>query len=163
MKTLKVSFEGVVKILVAIGTVSMLSAMLICVTNIVTRVFKLPILGTYEFIELSSVPAVSFAMIYAALTKSNVSMELLFSKLPKGAQRVFAVLFTLLCLLISVFIAWSTISYAGKQFLAGEVTIVMRWPVYPFRCIFGIGMALVSIVFAIELVKTMRGGRDESH
>lgn len=152
-------WDKALKGMIVIGSWSMIAGMGICVANIFTRLFGIPILGTYEFIELAAIPMVCFAMVYTAHKRGNVSMELVYEMLPKKVQRILLFGNAMLASIFFFLITWNGLVYAAKQWTSKEATIVMRWPVYPFRILFGIVMIFVAAEFFCEAIDALRGRR----
>jgi TRAP-type C4-dicarboxylate transport system permease small subunit len=107
-------------------------------------------------VELGAVPMVAFALGYCALTQSNVVMDVVFTRLPHPVRTVLTVVTTFLSLGIWVLIAWQSAKSAIQQHLVGEITIIMKWPVYPLRYIFVLGAILLCLVLFVDLSKALR-------
>lgn len=144
------------KALSVIGVCCMVGMMLVVVANIISRFFDVPILGTYEAVELAAVPMVAFALGYCALTQNHVVVSIVLTRLRQSVRTILGVVTTLLSLGIWVLIAWQGAKYARQQWLVGEGTYVMGWPIYPLRYVFVLGVIVFCLVLFVDLFKALR-------
>jgi len=148
-----------ITVLTIVGAFSLVGIMLVVVANIISRVFKVPILGTYEAVELAAVPMVAFALGYCALMQGHVFMSMIIDRLSQPVRRVIAVVTTFLTLGIWVLIGWQVAKYARQQWLVGEATYIMSWPIYPLRYVFFLGIVVFCLVLFKDLFNALREGR----
>jgi TRAP-type C4-dicarboxylate transport system permease small subunit len=135
----------------------MVAMMTIVVVNIIGRMFGKAIIGTYEAVQLLIVVFVAFAIGYAAIKDAHVNMDIIVLRVSKPTQRVLAIISSIFTLGIWVLIAWFTLEFAGEQRLIGEHTIIMEWPIYPFRYIFALGAIVLCLVLLLVIIKTIKG------
>ena len=143
----------------AIGFVFLLILILIVIINIITRQFGLGILGTYEAVQLSISIMIGFAIAYAAICEMHVKVDILITRLSKRVQRVLYIITSLLTLSICTLMAYYGVKFALDQFSNKEGTIVMDWPIYPFRLIFIIGIIIMCFVLILEIIQKIRDGK----
>ena len=144
-------------LLAAVGVCFLVGMMLVIVANIISRLFDIPILGTYEAVELLAVPMVAFGIVYCALMQNHVAVTFVLTRLRQPVRRILAVVTTLLSLALWVLIAWKGAEFAGQQWQLGEATVVMNWPVYPLRCVFVLGTIVMCLLLFVDLFKALRG------
>ena len=159
MDNLTKFLRRIITVLTIAGAFSLVGIMLVVVANIISRVFKVPILGTYEIVELAAVPMVAFALGYCALMQGHVFMSMIIDRLSQPVRRVLSVVTTFLTLGTWVLIAWQVAKYARQQWLAGEATYIMNWPVYPLRYVFFLGVMVLCLLLSLDLFKALREGR----
>jgi TRAP-type C4-dicarboxylate transport system permease small subunit len=144
-------------VLTAIGFGCLMLMMTVVVVNIITRPFGHPIVGTYEAVQLLIVVMVTFAIGYAALEKSHISVDLLINHLSKSTRRILSIITSIITLCIWILISWYSFQFAWEQFLMGESTTIAGWPVYPFRYIFAIGATIMCLVMLLQIIKEIKG------
>jgi TRAP-type C4-dicarboxylate transport system permease small subunit len=146
----------VITVLTAVGCAFMVLSMLLIVMNIITRVFDKPIIGTYEGVKLAIGVMVSFAIGYTALKDGHVNMDMIIIRLPKIVQKILFIITSIISLGIWGLIVWFNLLFDGTQFLIKERTIIMEWPVYPFRYVFLLGAILMCLVFLSSIIKAIK-------
>ena len=145
-KTLIASFTHVLKWLSGVSVIGMM--LLVC-ANVVSRAFGHPIEGTYELVEISLLFVVSLSLAYGQTSKSHTAVELLTSRLSARLQNILATITSLVTLLIFLVISWRCILLALRLEEAGESTITLRIPLYPFLYVVAFNCLLVCIVIVL--------------
>jgi TRAP-type C4-dicarboxylate transport system permease small subunit len=137
--------------------------MLLTCTDVVLRLFRAPITGTYEVVGLLGSAFVSFSLAHTSLERGHIVVDFLFRKLSPSMQRAvdFVTLF-LSCALFGLF-TWQALRYGSNLRTAGEVSLTLQIPVYPFVFGVALGCGLLCVVllvklFGVVLRGTGRGG-----
>ncbi|MFC1535115.1 TRAP transporter small permease [Thermodesulfobacteriota bacterium] len=150
-------FAGIVYWLINVGTVIgsvfMVVLMLLIVTNIIMRFFKSPILGHYELVELFALVAVSFALVYAAMHKTHVAIEVLVSRFPQRVQAALEVFTSLFGLGFWAIIFWASAGIIPERVMKGETSHTLEIPYLPFRLFWVSALLLFCLVLIIDIVK----------
>ena len=60
----------------------------------------------------------------------------------------------------AVAIAWGAVIWTQSVLKAGQVTLVLRWPLAPFVIVEVIGASLLAVVVVVKLVNSFRVRRD---
>lgn len=140
----------------AIGTVALIAIVGIVMANIVLRFFGRAMLGTFEAVELLIVVMASFSIGYCAIKQSHVFVSIVIIRIPKRLQVILSIITTALGLGIWGLIIWCSAIFARQQWLKGEATDIMMWPVYPMRYVFIIGAIIVCLALLLELFRAIR-------
>jgi TRAP-type C4-dicarboxylate transport system permease small subunit len=147
-----------INLLIRVGAylaiVALVSMMLLTVCDVFLRyAFNCPILGGMEITESMMITLAFLAIAYCALEKGNVKMDILVSRLPSRGQVAFDIVGYILCLVLSIPMAWCYLTEAFDIQRLGQVSTILRIPAYPFYLVVFFGCTMLSIVLLIELVK----------
>jgi TRAP-type C4-dicarboxylate transport system permease small subunit len=141
--------------LLLLGTVGMIAAMLVGVADVVgTEFFGRPVLGTLEFTESTMVLVVFGALAYAQERRAHIRVELLYSHVgPRGKSFMEAVTH------IVAFIFFALVTWQGYVELEYSLEIMestmgsVRFPLWPARILLLVGVALLLLRLAIDIVQ----------
>lgn len=139
------------KLFDAAAGLCMLAVMLLVSANIVLRaVFKVPILGTYEYVGFLTSMAVGMAVAHCALKNGHIAVGFMVAKLPARLRAVIDGTTNTAAAVFFTFCAWHMFGYAGSFVSSGEVGLTTKIPFYPF--VYG----LVASLFLLCLVLYLR-------
>lgn len=141
--------------LLLLGTVGMIAAMLVGVADVVgTEFLGRPLLGTLEFTESTMVLVVFGALAYAQERRAHIRVELLYSQVgPRGKSFMEAVTH------IIAFVFFGLVAWQGYVELEYSWEIMestmgsVRFPLYPARTLLLIGVALLLLRLALDIVQ----------
>jgi TRAP-type C4-dicarboxylate transport system permease small subunit len=141
--------------LLLLGTLGMIAAMLAGVADVVgTEFFGRPLLGTLEFTESTMVLVVFGALAYAQERRAHIRVELLYSQVgPRGKSFMEAVTH------IVAFLFFALVGWQGYVELLYSWEIMestmgsVRFPLYPARSLLLVGVALLLLRLAIDIVQ----------
>ena len=125
--------------------------------DVVLRLFRHPIPGTYEIVGLMGTVGVSFALAYTTAQKGHIAVEFLTNRMPKKVQFIVAAIGEFFSALLFGMIAWQSALYALDLKRAGEVSLTVEMPVYPFVFSITIGCFLVCLILAADFYKSLKG------
>lgn len=130
--------------------------LLTCADVVMRRSLNHPIPGTYEIVGLMGALLIAFALAYTTFQKGHIAVEFLVQKLSKKMQRAIDAVNHLLGIILFVILSWQSVLYAMDLKESGEVSMTVQMPIHPF--VFGIatGCALVSLVMALDLYKSLK-------
>ncbi|MBN2809317.1 MAG: TRAP transporter small permease [Deltaproteobacteria bacterium] len=134
-----------------LAALSIIAMMLLTCADVILRLFKHPILGTYELVGLFGALTITFAIPATTLSKGHVAVDFLVEKLPAAAQKICNSIATLLSLFLFALIAWQSFVYANILRNSGEVTLSLQMPFYPIIYAISAACMLVCIVLIFEL------------
>ena len=141
--------------LLLIGTVGMISAMLVGVADVVgTEFFGRPVLGTLEFTESTMVLVVFGALAYAQERRAHIRVELLYSHVGPRGKSFMEALTHIVAFVFFALMAWQgyvELVYAWeiKESTMGSV----RFPLYPARFLLLLGVLLLLLRLAIDIAQ----------
>ena len=141
--------------LLLLGTLGMIAAMLVGVADVVgTEFLGRPVLGTLEFTESTMVLVVFGALAYAQERRAHLRVELLYSHVgPRGKSFMEAVTH------VVAFVFFELMAWQGYVELLYSWEIMestmgsVRFPLYPARSLLLVGVALLLLRLAIDIVQ----------
>jgi TRAP-type C4-dicarboxylate transport system permease small subunit len=128
--------------------------MLLTCADIVLRLFRMPIPGTYELVCFMGAVAVAFAMAHTSNENGHVAVSLVVRLFPGRVQGIIEIFTNTFVLILFILIAWRSVLYAETIRVSGEVSLTLKLPFYPF--IYGIALsaAIVCLVKIIDIHKS---------
>ena len=121
-----------------IAAVAIFFMMALTVADVVLRLFRMPIPGTYEIVSFMGAVAVSFAVAHTSVEKGHVAVSLVVQLLPKRAQAVIESILAVLGIILFALIAWQSVLYGLDCQSSGEVSLTLQLPFYPI--IYGVAL-----------------------
>ncbi len=135
---------------------AIVAMMLLTSTDVILRLFRHPIPGTYEIVGLLGAVVIAFSLAYTSIEKGHIAVEFLVQKFPRNVQLFITAINDLLSTFLFGLIAWQSILYASDLKQSGEVSLTLQAPIYPF--IYGIaaGCGLLCFVLILEFLKSLK-------
>jgi TRAP-type C4-dicarboxylate transport system permease small subunit len=140
---------------IAAGAVVFMMA-LTCL-DVFLRMFRKSIPGTFEFIGLFGSVVISFSLAYTTMAKGHIAVEFLVQKLSQKKQYLIGFFTDFFSMILFALVSWRSFIYAVELMKAGEVSLTVNFPTYPF--IFGIalGCGLQTLLLFTDTVKSLKG------
>ena len=136
----------------AIAIVAMMS--LTC-ADVVLRLFRKPVPGTYEIVSFLGAVAVSFAIAHTSAEKGHVAVNLIVRVLPKRVQGIIESIVSISGIILFALIAWQSVLYGMDCQRTGEVSLTLQLPFYPVIYGVALGAAAVCLVLLVDLVNAI--------
>ncbi len=133
-----------------LAAVCVMAMMLLTCADVLLRLFKHPILGTYELVGLFGALTIAFAIPATTLNKGHVAVDFVVDKLPSSTRKICTIITTLLSISLFALIAWQSFVYAEILRTTGEVTLSLQMPFYPIVYAISAASLLVCIVLFLE-------------
>ena len=150
-------YEGYfVKGLLILGSLAVLTMMVVVSFNIFGRWINRPIVGAIEIAGLCGGVAAAIALPYATRERRNVVVDVVASRLPsrvKGFFDAFTLLVSLSGVGIIVYAAFKQARYAASF---GEETLVISAPTSPVKFFWAIGLLLLAMVLVRDIFLALR-------
>ena len=134
-----------------LSALCVMAMMLLTCADVLLRLFKHPILGTYELVGLFGALTIALAIPATTLNKGHVAVDFVVDKLPPSARKICTIITTLLSICLFALIAWQSFIYADILRSTGEVTLSLQMPFYPVVYAISAAALLVCIVLFREL------------
>ena len=134
-----------------IAGVAMACSVLLTVSDVVLRVFKRPILGTYELVGMLSAVIIGFALPQTSRTGGHVFMDMLTKRLPSRLWTVCHISTRILGILFFVIVCWN-LWIMGNDFMAsGEGSTTLELPLYPVAFALAFACLVECLVLFLEM------------
>jgi TRAP-type C4-dicarboxylate transport system permease small subunit len=101
------------------------------VADVILRMFKVPIVGTYELVGLLGALVIGGAIPQTSRVKGHVVMDFLTGLLPGGVQRGLHILTRITGICLFAIISWNLLGLGNDYRKFGEVTLTLQIPLYP--------------------------------
>jgi TRAP-type C4-dicarboxylate transport system permease small subunit len=132
----------------------LLAMTLIEFLNAVGRKLFIPFPGTIESVESLLVVSVYFGVALVALEGGHVNVTVATERLPPGARHGLDAVANLLAALVFGFLAAGAGGEALRSIALLEYRLgVYRFPLWPFKALFALGLALLTIQLLLNTVK----------
>jgi len=137
----------------SVGAGVIFALMLVAGVDVVGRyVFNRPLLGAFELSELALAIMVLFGWGYNQAVKGHIDIDLLYKRLPHGAQTILDFLAPILGLSLFVFVSWQAINFMMDSIGWHETTEMLHLPVWIFKLTIFIGAVSISLQFVVDIV-----------
>ena len=140
-----------------IAGISITFIVLLTVADVILRLFRRPIVGTFELVGFSGAIVVGFAIPLTSWMRGHIFVDFLTQKFSQRTQNICNV--TTRCLGIGLFflIAWNLIKVGIDLQKSGEVSSTLQLPFYPVAYAVGIVCFIECLVLFCDIVKIFGG------
>ena len=129
--------------------------MLLTCMDVVLRLFRRPIPGTYEVVGFLGAVFASFSLGYTSTNRGHIAVDFVVQKLSPRAQTVIDGVNALVCAVLFGLLARQSMRYASDLQSFGEVSMTLQMPVYPFVYGIAAGCWLLVVVLAVRVLKNL--------
>ena len=153
MNTYDHIIKGLSRFMYWIAGTALTGIMFLTVADVFLRLFKRPILGTYEIVSLLGAVVIGFAIPQTSIDRGQVLMDFLTGRLSSRVQQALHVLTRLLGIIIFVIIGWNLMVMGNDLRQTGQVSLTLRIPEYPVA--YGVALCcfIECLVLLSELIK----------
>ena len=123
--------------------------------DILLRLIRRPIPGSYEIVGLLGAVFVSFSLAYTSLKRGHIVVDFLVAKLSKRGQTIFEITNASVCSLFFAIVTRQCLLYAASMRSAGEVSMTLQLPIYPFIYGIALGCASLSAVLLLRFLQAL--------
>jgi TRAP-type C4-dicarboxylate transport system permease small subunit len=122
--------------------------------NVIGRKLLVPFPCSVEAVESLLVLSVYFGVSIVAMAGGHVNITIATEKLPKSVQKFLDALANALGAMIFGFLATGAWAQFVKSYRIMEIrTGVYRFPIWPFRLFFAVGLTMLTIQLVINAIK----------
>lgn len=150
LKKIDKQMNSVSEMLNWLSAASVVVMMLLTCSDVVLRFFRHPIPGTYEMVGFTGAILVSFSLAHTSIKRGHIAVDFLVTKFSPKVQLIVDRVNSVICAVLFGLISWQSVFYALDTKNAGEVSMTLQMPIFPF--IFGIaaGCGILSIVLVLR-------------
>jgi len=135
----------------AILSVTVMMVLTVC--DVVLRMFRRPITGTYEIVGLLGAAFVSFSLAYTSIEHGHIAVDFLIRRFRLPVQRGFEGVTSFVCAALFGMVTWQGFTYAAHIRQTGEVSLTLQVPLYPFVYGMAFGSGLLCIVLLFRFLQ----------
>ncbi len=129
--------------------------MLLTCMDIVLRLFRRPIPGTYEVVGFLGAVFAAFSLGYTSANRGHIAVDFIVQKLPPRAQTIIDGVNALVCAALFGLLARQSMRYAADLQAFGEVSMTLQMPVYHFVYGIAVGCWLLVLVLVVRVLKNL--------
>ncbi|MGI5912353.1 MAG: TRAP transporter small permease [Syntrophomonadaceae bacterium] len=149
--------ENISRLLDKIAALGIVLIMLIVVSNIILRVlFKQPILGTVDYVNILSAISIGLAVAYCAFQNGHIAIEYLINKMSKKSSEVAALLVNLLALGFWSLASWQMGQLARSMSENGLVSTTSLVPLSPVVYAITLGFVVICLVLLLNVISSVK-------
>jgi TRAP-type C4-dicarboxylate transport system permease small subunit len=141
-----------------IAGAALASIVLLTVTDVILRRFRMPIDWAFEVIVMLAAVVVSFALPQSTIERGHVITDFLIEKLSPHWQKSLFVITRVLAIFVFVILGWRVICLGQKFCKAGQISPILEMPDYPVAYAVAIACFIECLVLLWMLVEEVRGG-----
>ncbi len=137
------------------GGVALLALTVLATANVVLRIVRVPVSGTYEVVSFLGAVVIAGALGYTQKRKDHIVVDILSDRFPGPVKRVLdGVSYALTLFLFSV-VSWQTFRYGARLMRTGELSETLKFAFYPFVFLVSAGFAVFALTLLIDLLETV--------
>ncbi len=133
---------------------AVVAMMLLTCADVILRLFRHPVPGTYEIVGFLGTVVISFSLAYTSLEKGHIAVELLVEKLPPRFRSGVESVTSLIGAALFALMALQSTIYATDLKQSGEVSVTLTMPIYPFIYGIAVGSGLLCLVLLVESLRS---------
>lgn len=116
--------------------------------------------GAVELTEFMLVIVIFFSLAQTEMKNGHVKVDLIMGRFGRRTQAIADMMTQCIGFLLCVVITWSTLIYAGKMRISGEVSQDLWLPKFPFIYVVAVGCGILALaLFAKFLVALAKLGK----
>jgi TRAP-type C4-dicarboxylate transport system permease small subunit len=150
-------YKGIAQLSRALNTLAggaIVAMMLLTCADVVLRLLRQPIPGTYEMVGFLGTVVAAFALAYTSLEKGHIAVEILVERLPHRVQTVIEAATALIGAALFWLLCWQSGLYAAELRHSGEVSVTLTMPIYPFIYGIAVGSGLLGLLLTVESLRS---------
>ena len=154
---MQIVFRLIGKICDSIGmlaNITLVANMLLIVYSVLGRiVFSKPIGGLVDYVSMLFALTCACAFCYTEKEKGHVRMDLLIQSLPRIGKIIIHTLTGIIGMVVIVFIMMAMYAFAMKTLAAGNITMTVAIPYFPFVLVTAISLTLYLAAMAVNFIR----------
>ncbi len=149
--------ERLSRLLNIVAGIAITFIMLLTVLDVVLRLLRRPIVGTYELVAFSGALVIGFALPLTSWLRGHIYVDFFTGKLPPAPRRLVHFATRTLGIALFAVIGWNLFLFGMDLQRSGEVSLTLQLPFYPVA--YGVGAAcfVECLVLLADIVKIFRG------
>ena len=149
--------RGITRFLNIIAGISLTFVMLLTISDVILRFFRMPIVGTYELVAFAGAVVIGFSLPLTSWLRAHIFVDFAILKFPRNIRDAFNIVTRCMVLILFVLIGWNLLKYALDLQRSGEVSPTLHIPFYPVAYGIGIACFVQCLVMVCDIVKILGG------
>ena len=151
------SIKGITRFLNIIAGISLTFLMLLTISDVILRFFRMPIVGTYELVAFAGAVVIGFSLPLTSWLRAHIFVDFAILKFPRNIRDAFNIVTRCMVLILFVLIGWNLLKYGLDLQRSGEVSPTLHIPFYPVAYGIGIACFVQCLVMVCDIVKILGG------
>ena len=152
--------QALSKFINVIAGIALTFMMLLTVTDVILRSFRMALVGTYELVAFSGAVVIGFAVPLTTLLKGNVLVDFFIMKFSTRGRNIFHIVTRCMGIFLFSLLGWNLFKVGMDLYRSGEVSLTLELPFYPVA--FGLGVAsFIQCLVLIVQILQVAGGKYE--
>ena len=149
--------RGIAWFLNIIAGISLTFLMLLTISDVILRFFRMPIVGTYELVAFAGAVVIGFSLPLTSWLRAHIFVDFAILKFPRNIRDAFNIVTRCMVLILFVLIGWNLLKYGLDLQRSGEVSPTLHIPFYPVAYGIGIACFVQCLVMVCDIVKILGG------
>jgi TRAP-type C4-dicarboxylate transport system permease small subunit len=145
------------RLLNIIAGASITFIMFLTVSDVILRLFRRPIVGTYELVAFTGAVVIGFALPLTTWMRGHIFVDFLILKLPKKLQAAFNVATRCAGIVLFYLIAANLINVGMDLQKSGEVSPTLQLPFYYVAFAVAMSCFVQCLVLLCDILKVIGG------
>ena len=150
----------IIRFLNIIAGISLSFLMFLTIADVILRLFRRPIVGTYELVAFSGAVVIGFSLPFTSWMRGHVYVDFLILRFSQKTRNVFNIITRGLVICLFLLIGWNLMKYGMDLSKSGEVSLTLQMPFYPVAYGIGICCFFQCLVLLCDILK-IHGGKYE--
>jgi TRAP-type C4-dicarboxylate transport system permease small subunit len=134
----------------SVAAVAVVGMMVLTCLDVLLRLLRNPIPGTYEIVCMLGAVFVSFSLARTTVDQGHIAVDFLVQRLPDRFQHAVEAVNAGICALLFTVICRQCVIYALDLKASGEVSMTLQMPLFPFVFGIALGSAMLSAVLYVS-------------
>ena len=152
--------RGISKFINVIAGVALTFLMLLTIGDVILRLFRRPIVGTYELVAFSGALVIGLSIPLTSWMRGHIFVDFFIIKFSQRIQNVFNIVTRCMVMGLFFLIGWNLVKYGTDLWKSGEVSLTLQMPFYPVAYAVAISCFIQCLVMICDIVK-IAGGKYE--
>jgi TRAP-type C4-dicarboxylate transport system permease small subunit len=153
MKIMLAVVHNLSKFLNSISCVALVGMMVLTVTDVVLRMFKKPIMGTYEIVGFLGAIVIGFGIPLTSWLRGHIFVDFIIEKFPEGRRDVVNIFTRLMGIGLFFIAGWNLIIVGMDLYGTGEVSLTRQLPFYPIAYGLAVSCFVQCLVLICDIIK----------
>ena len=134
----------------SVAAVAVVGMMALTCLDVLLRLLRTPIPGTYEIVCMLGAIFVSFSLARTTVDRGHIAVDFLVQRLPDRFQHAVEAVNAGICALLFTVVSRQCVIYALDLKASGEVSMTLQMPLFPFVFGIALGSAMLSAVLYVN-------------
>lgn len=153
MKSLDGLVENLSRVMDRIAGFCIVVMMLLIVSNIILRaVFKQPLVGTIDYVNILIALTIGLSIAYCAVQDGHIAIGFIMDKMPAPVVTLVDLIINLIALVFWALVTWYMLGFAQSMNTNGLVASTSQIPLAPVVYVIALGLMAVCLVILSRLV-----------